>query len=138
MEFDYAGKHFSYHGRKLVMSYLIGVKLRFAHGAGAINEAAYRSDATEKLTRGMTPEFPATLLKGLFSNRGGMTNSAQCSHDIVVLCYREGWFCLECQQIVDHDCSYKNIEYRYGITGFRAGSKTGHKVALKYAGEHDQ
>lgn len=50
----------------------------------------------------------------------------KCAHDIVTLCQNEGWFCLDCRRIVDHDCSYKETRYRYGITGFRVASKIGH------------
>lgn len=66
-----------------------------------------------------------------------MTNSS-CPHDIVVLCYKEGWFCLDCQKIVNHDCGYSDTAYRYGITGFRVASEVGHREALKYAVANEQ
>jgi len=65
-------------------------------------------------------------------SRKVVKQGARCSHDMVVLCYKEGWFCMDCRKIVDHDCSYKGDDYRYGITGYRVGSKIGHRYASKY------
>jgi hypothetical protein len=39
---------------------------------------------------------------------------------------------MDCRQIVDHDCGYKETRYRYGITGYRVTSDIGHKYATKY------
>jgi hypothetical protein len=64
--------------------------------------------------------------------KGKRRKPKDCPHDQVVLCADEGWFCMGCRKIVDHDCSYKEMRYRYGITGYRVASRIGHKYAEKY------
>ena len=44
-----------------------------------------------------------------------------CEHTTVTLRYKQGWFCLDCKQIIEFQ---HGSAYKYGITAFRIPALT--------------